>query len=170
MATGRSNQITKQIGESLAVAELGKRGFIATAFAGNVPDIDILAIGPTGKTIPIQVKAIRGESWQFSDVRQVLLVDLEGDTQVVRGKVSSSHKNLICIFIRIGQQQADEFYVFRWRTLQEYCFRHYKGGRRPRNPQSFHCAIWPRDLKRHKDKWQLITGPQSSANPFHGSE
>ena len=36
-----STQLAGQIGESLVVAELGKRGVIATAFSGNVPDIDI---------------------------------------------------------------------------------------------------------------------------------
>lgn len=34
-----NNQLAGQIGESLVVAELGRRGIVATAFAGNVPDI-----------------------------------------------------------------------------------------------------------------------------------
>ena len=44
MATGRENQLTKQIEESLVVSELGRHGFIATSFTGNVPNIDILAM------------------------------------------------------------------------------------------------------------------------------
>lgn len=35
-------KLAGQIGESVVVAELGRRGIIATAFAGNVPDIDVV--------------------------------------------------------------------------------------------------------------------------------
>ena len=35
MATGRDMQITRQIGEHLVVAELGRRGYVAAPFAGN---------------------------------------------------------------------------------------------------------------------------------------
>ncbi|HEY5505683.1 MAG TPA: hypothetical protein VIK28_11045 [Sedimentisphaerales bacterium] len=45
MKSGYSNQVTRQIGEHLVVAELGRRGILATPFAGNVPDYDILASG-----------------------------------------------------------------------------------------------------------------------------
>ena len=70
MATGLSIQLTRQIGEHLVTAELGRRKIIATPFAGNVPDIDILAFA-SGISVPIQVKAINGTSWQF-DVRSFL--------------------------------------------------------------------------------------------------
>ena len=50
------NQISGQIGESIVVAELGRQGVVATAFSGNVPDIDLLAYY-NGMSIPIQVKA-----------------------------------------------------------------------------------------------------------------
>jgi len=43
LARNFSTQLAGQIGESLVVAELGRRGIVATAFAGNVPDIDLLA-------------------------------------------------------------------------------------------------------------------------------
>jgi hypothetical protein len=42
MARSFKTQLAGQIGESLVVAELGRRGIVATAFAGNVPDIDLL--------------------------------------------------------------------------------------------------------------------------------
>jgi hypothetical protein len=32
----------------------------------------------------------------------------------------------------------------------------YKGGRRPKNPQSMHCAIWPRELERFRNNWALV--------------
>jgi len=43
MSKGRKNQLTKQIGEYLVAAELGRRGFLATTFTGNVPHYDVLA-------------------------------------------------------------------------------------------------------------------------------
>ena len=51
-----SNQLSGQIGEALVVVELGRLGIVATAFAGNVPDIDILAY-KEGKSKAVQVKA-----------------------------------------------------------------------------------------------------------------
>ena len=53
-----NTQLAGQIGESLVVAELGRRGIVATAFAGNVPDIDLLAYR-NGRTIALQVKSVR---------------------------------------------------------------------------------------------------------------
>ena len=41
MATGHDNQLTRQIGEHLVAAELGRRGYVATPFAGNVPMYDL---------------------------------------------------------------------------------------------------------------------------------
>ena len=52
------SKLSGQIGENLVVAEQGRRGILATAFAGNVPDIDILAYKDK-RSIPIQVKALR---------------------------------------------------------------------------------------------------------------
>ena len=49
-----SSKLSGQIGENLVVAELGRRGIIATAFAGNVPEIDILAYKDK-TSIPIQL-------------------------------------------------------------------------------------------------------------------
>ena len=63
-------QISGQIGESIVVAELGRQNIVATAFSGNVPDIDLLAYA-NGKSIPLQIKAqtqvslwaMRGKKW-----------------------------------------------------------------------------------------------------------
>lgn len=156
MATGRSMQLTKQIGESLAVAELGRRGCIATSFSGNVPDIDILACSLTGKSFSVQVKAINGGSWQF-DIRKFLDIKLDGDTQIVLGKSDADLRDLICIFIRVGEvRNEDQFYLFRWAILQDFFHDDYKGGVRRRNPQSFHCAIWSKSLEQYRDNWDIL--------------
>lgn len=47
------------------MAKLGRLGYIATPFAGNVPDFDLLVGNNSGRSIPVQVKAINGPSWHF---------------------------------------------------------------------------------------------------------
>jgi hypothetical protein len=156
MATGRNMQLTKQIGESLAVAELGRHKYIATSFSGNVPDIDILACSPSGKSFSVQVKAIQGGSWQF-DIRRFLDVELAGKTQIVNGKTALGITDLICVFIQVGASgKEDQYYVFHWSVLQDYFFDQYKGGVRSRNPESFHCALRPINLENHRDKWDIL--------------
>jgi hypothetical protein len=56
--------LTRQIGEYLVAAKLGRMGYVATPFAGNVPTFDLLIADPRGYAVPVQVKAIRGGSWQ----------------------------------------------------------------------------------------------------------
>ena len=68
-----------QIGENLVVAELGRRGIIATAFAGNVPEIDILAYKDK-RSIPIQVKALKVGSLR-TRADYYLNIDFDGTTK-----------------------------------------------------------------------------------------
>src|SRR5436190_12575135 len=65
MASGRDIQLARQIGEYLAAAELGRRGWIATTFTGSLPGFDILAVNTDSQTLEVQVKAIRSKSWQL---------------------------------------------------------------------------------------------------------
>jgi len=155
MATGRSTQLTRQVGEHLVVAELGRRGLIAAPFAGNVPLFDLLAADESGGSIAVQVKAINGPSWQFK-IGQFLRVEVIEGVQHVRGKVKLSNPDLVCIFVLLSKTGSDEFYIFRLRDLQEYFAKHYRTRRRPRNPNSMHCAIWPVDLQQHRDKWEVV--------------
>jgi hypothetical protein len=55
VATGRDVQLTRQIGEYLVCAELGRRGWIATTFTGSVPGFDILAANPIASAARICV-------------------------------------------------------------------------------------------------------------------
>ena len=112
MATGRNMQLTKQIGEYLAAAELCRRGLIATTFTGNVPEFDILAINEKRETIPVQVKTIQSGSWQ-SDVTKFLIIDIEQGVQTIRGKVKLQNPNLVCIFIKLIKSGKDEFYILK---------------------------------------------------------
>ena len=155
MATGRKNQLTRQIGEHLIVAKLGRLGYIATPFAGNVPNFDLLIADYEGHSIPVQVKAINGGSWQFS-IDKFLDVEIIDDIQYIKSKHKLANPNLVCVFVRLVDDEKDDFFVFQLKNLQEYFSNSYKGGRRKKNPQSLHCAIPPKDLEQFRDNWSLI--------------
>lgn len=150
--------MTGQIGEHLVTAELGRRGIIATPFSGNVPDIDILAHA-NGVTGHIQVKAInKDSSWQFNDVKKFLDVDLTGRGQIVRGKNRRLDRKIICIFVCLGDDLGeDKFYIFKQGWLQDHFAKGYEPRKPPKNINSFHCAIWERDMRQHLGKWKIIT-------------
>jgi hypothetical protein len=155
MATGRSTQLTRQIGEHLIVAKLGRLGYIATPFAGNVPEFDLLIADDKGHSIPIQVKAINGGSWQFQ-ITKFLDVEIVDDVQYVKGKRELPNPNLVCVFVLLTDDEKDAFFIFRLEDLQAYFSKTYKGGRRTKNPKSLHCAILPKDLEAFRDNWSLI--------------
>lgn len=164
MATGLHSKLTGQIGEHLVTAELGRRGIIATPFAGNVPDIDILAYR-NGVTSYIQVKTINKDSWQF-DIRKFLDVKLTPKGQNIRGLNAELDRKMICVFVSLGDELGkDEFYIFRLGWLQDYFLLGDDGNKKyggrttksGRNIESFHCAIWKSALQKHLGKWQIIT-------------
>jgi len=90
MATGSSTQLTRQIGEHLVAAKLGRLGLFATPFAGNVPDFDLVVANASGQSSLIQVKAINGPSWQFN-ASTFLNIEMVGNEQVVKGKKKLPH-------------------------------------------------------------------------------
>ncbi len=156
MKQGYNTQLTRQIGEHLVVAKLGRLGILATPFAGNIPDYDLLASDLSGHSLPIQVKTINGPSWQFS-ATSFLDIKFDSDRQVIQGKKKVSNPNLICVFVFLKPDGYDEFFILTVKDLQEHFLKNYKGGVRPRNPKSTHCAIWPKELMKYRNKWELIT-------------
>jgi len=155
MATGRDVQLTRQIGEYLAAAELGRRGWIATTFTGSLPGFDILAVNTDGQTLEVQVKAIRSSSWQLN-AGQFLDVEINNGTQIVRGLKTLKSKGRICIFIVVKEQSQDEFYVFDWKDLQKILREDYKDGARPKNPETLHFALYPKRIAHFKNNWAVI--------------
>jgi hypothetical protein len=156
--TGRDIQLARQIGEHLVAAELGRKSVIATPFAGNVPMFDLLAVELQGRAIPVQAKAIRGASWQFN-AKSYLEIRFEGEVQFVDRYARGTTPELLCIFVVLKGAGQDEFYIFQLRDLQEIMTQKYSrpGGRiRPINPQSTHCAIWPKDLEKFRNNWPLV--------------
>jgi hypothetical protein len=161
MALGRDNQLTKQIGEYLVAAEVCRRGFIATTFTGNVPHYDIIASNARGRHQAIQVKAIQGGAWQF-DSRVFADIRLEGKKQVVGRPTDAPYPDLVCVFVRLRGQGADELYILTWSDLQKIAIASHRryiashGGVRPRKHDSFHMAIRPEMLVDHRDRWDVL--------------
>lgn len=159
MATGRGNQLTKQVGEYLVAAEVCRRGFIATTFTGNVPHYDIIASNSTGGHQAIQVKAILSNAWQF-DIRD--FVDVKLDGQILGRPTQIAYPGSICVFVRLRKYGTDEFYIMTWEDLQKVAIAHHReflsrhGAVRPRKHDSFHMAIHPEMMTEHRDNWGIL--------------
>jgi len=157
MATGRSNQLTKQIGEYLVAAELGRLGLIAATFSGNIPDYDIIATDSAFRSVPVQVKTVNGTKWQF-DIRHFVDVRLDGKKQVIGRPVPFSD-NIVCVMLALSRYGKDRFYVLSLKTLQEVLIKHHRnylkkhGGVRPKKYDSFHTAISEQKLAAFRDAW-----------------
>jgi hypothetical protein len=162
MATGRSNQLIKQIGEYLVACELARQGLLVATFSGNVPNFDLIATDLKGSSCPIQVKTIKGGSWQFS-IDKFADITFEGNKQLVGDKKPLSMPHLVCVFVLAAEKYGgDQFYILEWAEVQNILIANYKrwldshDGMRPKNPKSLHCAITQPALKSYKDNWSLI--------------
>ena len=80
MTTGRSTQRTRQVGEHLLAADLGRMGIIATPFAEIVPGFDLFVANEAGRAVAVQVKAMNGPSWQFGATEFLVLQHVNSAT------------------------------------------------------------------------------------------
>ena len=156
-----STKLSGQIGENLLVAELGRRGFVASTLSGNVPDIDVLAY-KDGKSIPIQVKTSKQGNLSVN-ADQYLNIEFSGEIQKVIGKKSDIEKTLIFVIIFIGENHGeDRFYICEQSFIQEVVFQNHQNflkrhkGIRPKKPESTHCSYSEEDIKSKRDNWDLI--------------
>jgi len=163
MATGRSNQLIKQIGEYLVACELARRGLLVATFSGNVPDFDLIATDFKGSSCPIQVKTIKGGSWQFS-IDKFADITFDGSKQLIGDKKPLPIRQLVCVFVLAAEKYGDDqFFVLEWSKMQDIVIANYTrwldshGGVRPRKPDSLHCSIVEPDLRDYKDEWSIIT-------------
>lgn len=162
MTRGRNNKLVGQTGEYLVAAELSRRGLIATTFTGNVPHYDIIASDETGRHVSVQVKASRGPSWQFGDVALYCDITFDFKRQVVGEKKPCPVRRLIMVFVKIGEDGNDSFYILPWERLRDllvdlheaYLAKH--DGTRPKKWESLHCAIAESALRPYQDKWATI--------------
>lgn len=160
--SGQSIQLVRQIGEHLVAARLGRLGLYATPFAGNVPEFDLVVADELGNAILVQVKAIQGGAWQFGDASKYLSIDLIERTQHVRGIKNLANPHIIFVLVRLRDGADDEFYVLTLGEIQEKIRKHYseylerKGGTRPKNYRSMHCALMAEELTEFRDRWEVI--------------
>lgn len=154
-------QLTKQVGEYLVAAELARRGLLSATFAGSVRHYDIIASGPAGGHVPVQVKTMNRGAWQL-DIRDFADVTMNGDHQVISQPKPVPYAGLVFVFVALGAYGADQFFVLDWTTLRDlilgqheaYLAKH--GGVRPKNPESFHTAVKPEALAPFRDLWDTI--------------
>ena len=171
MSTGLNNKLAKQIGEHLVCAELGRRNLIATPFSGNVPAFDILAADDLCRTVPIQVKASRGNSWP-SDARNWMRMSFDPKTkaQKILGPIQIPNPNLIYVCVAIAppgdgkpDDSKDRFFILTKAQLQDICIRCYSAWmdkhewKRPQKPESYDCRYKISDLQSYENNWLLIS-------------
>jgi hypothetical protein len=163
MATGRNIQLNKQIGEYLVACELARRGLLVATFSGNVPDFDIVAADANGSSIPIQVKTIRGGSWQFA-VDKFVEVRFEGKKQILGSKIVPRIPHLLYILVLATEYGKDRFFILEWEKLRDIAVSEYrtwlasKDGVRPKNYKSLHCSLSPKQLVEFENQWDIIKG------------
>ena len=161
MATGRSNKLTGQTGEYLVAAELSRRGYMATPFAGNVPHYDIIASDATGKHVSIQVKSSRSGSWQLN-MDNFCDITFKGEKQIVGRAKRCPINRLVYVFVIIGNDGPDEYFVLTWHHLRDILIRNHKAylqrhnGRRPVSWKSLHTGLTKDSLLPFSNKWTTI--------------
>lgn len=156
-----NTQLAGHIGESLVVAELGRRGIVATTFGRNVPDIDLLAYR-NGRTIALQVKSVRTGSISL-DAKRFMTIEFDGDIEIITGTPPLPDAALIFVIVSIGSQMGgDRFFILDQGALQRLVKSNHEsssakhGGIRPRNPQSTHTAVSMAQLNQFRDNRTLI--------------
>ena len=163
MSKGRSNKLAGQVAEHLVCAELGRRGYMATPFAGNVPIFDLLIADDDLRTVPIQVKCTRTGFWHC-DAADYMQIDMDGDRQVERGITVPKHPNLVWAFVHLGDgDRHDRFYVMTSTQLHQVVRARYSdwmnghGWIRPRSPDCTDNKIplspW---CDEYEDAWDTV--------------
>ncbi len=154
-------QLTKQVGEYLVAAELARRGLLSATFAGSVRHYDVIASGPTGGHVPIQVKTINGGAWQL-DIRDFVEVAMDGNRQIVGAPKPAPYAKLVYVFVALQAYGSDRFFILAYEPLRDLLLDGYKGYLarnrevRPKNPRSFHTALKPQSLAEFRDCWDTI--------------
>ena len=130
MKKGLNNKLVGQIGEYLVCAKLGKRGYIATSFTGNVPEFDLIVVNEGLNVIPIQVKTSRSNNWQ---TRANLWINIEIDEvnkkQIDHGDAVISNPDLIYVCVALGDSkkiEKDRFFILRKKDVQTICVKRYR--------------------------------------------
>jgi len=170
---GLKNKLAGQIGEYLVCAELARRDLIATPFAGNVPTFDVLATDELCRTVPVQVKTTRGDSWPSDATRWMQIrFDSTTETQIYSGPAKLATPDLVWVCVAIAPPGGrDRFFVFTEADLQRSCVAGYtrwmesKGWKRPRNSKSMDCRWDISQVEQFENNWDLILRRLKAAEP-----
>lgn len=173
MSKALNNKLAKQIGEHLVCAELGRRNLIATPFSGNVPAFDILAADDLCRTVPIQVKASRSDSW-FSNAELWMQMSFDPNTKAQRNRgplqIPNAQLIYVCVAIAAPASGKDRFFILTKAQLQAVCINTYSAWmdtiewKRPRKPESYDCRYYISGLQPYEDNWQLISDRLATSN------
>src|SRR5262249_51384848 len=144
-------QQVARAGEHFVAAELHRRGAYAVPFAGNMPEIDILASDVNQvRTVAIQVKTKRVGAWQTS-------------LREWTSRLPEVAATRFWVFVDLnGSEASPDYFIVPEKWIQEdierahgeYLMRH--GGQRARTPTSKHHAIRLSRIKEWRDRWDLL--------------
>lgn len=161
---GLSNKLTGQAGEYLVCGELARRGLIATTFTGNVPEYDLLVCDDALRTLPIQVKTTRSETWPTQASYWLDIgFDHANKAQVNKGRREIVHPDLVYVSVAMGKTRVDDrYFVCQKSDIQSAAIAAYerwmvpKGWKRPRNYESLDNRYAISDLEPFEDNWDLV--------------
>ena len=121
------------------------------------------ASGRDGGNVPVQVKAISGNTWQFK-IRSFLEGEFEEEHQAFGSMEPPRYSNLrvVLVALRNEARAHDRFFVLSWDQLRDvladrhrqYLAKH--GGRRPKAPRSLRVALPIGAVLQFEDQWQVI--------------
>jgi hypothetical protein len=105
-------------------------------------------------------------------LRDFLAIEFAGDRQIIKELNADVDKNLVCVFVKIGQKLGDdEFYVFRRAFLQKLIFDGHKAylerhkGIRPNNPKSMHTKVSVKQIEKRLGRWDVIEKQLGASSP-----
>ena len=144
---------------------------IATPFAGNVPEFDVLATDEHCRTVPIQVKASRHRDWPTKATNWLDLELIDG-RQECRGPKQIDNPDLIyiCVWISSTAADRDRFFVLTKPTFNDWRLNHTRhgwnlgtGDGRKTLPR-FDNRYYLEGLAPFEDNWELIQSRFDDAN------
>jgi hypothetical protein len=162
--SGRSNKLVGQAGEYLVCAELAKRGFMATPFAGNVPVFDLLIADEHCRSVAIQVKTSTGDRFVTrADHWMDIDFDPVSGKQTLKGPSELDAPGLLVVCVALDRGgRKDRFFVLTTGELQRVVIQHYSefmephGWVRPKKPASMEARYELERLVPHEDRWDRI--------------
>lgn len=148
---GAAAQRVARAGEHFVAAELNRRGAYAVTFAGNMPNIDILASdADQNRTVMIQVKTRRKGTWHSSSTRGI-----------PRTKKDADNKFWVFVDLPDAPGQPSYFIAPEWWVLNDIYVHHgaylaKHGGKRAVNPDSTHHAIKHARIEEWRNRWDIL--------------